>query len=94
MDEWTRFTSCTRATYRRLLVDLPWTQVQVRRWASQQRTQVLGLLFPEFRRVFRESVSGPAALQVLGRLPTVAAIAERRLRTSIRAWWGSPGVFG
>ena len=65
-----------RYQYLRLLVDLRWKQVQARRRASNQLTPVLDVLFPEFRLVFRKSVTGPTALHLLRRFPTVAAIAE------------------
>lgn len=65
-----------RYQYLRRLVDLRWKQVQARRRASNQLTQVLDVLFPEFRLIFRKSVTGPTALHLLRRFPTVDAIAD------------------
>jgi len=59
----------------RLLVELRWKQVQARRRASNQLMQVLDVLFPELRRVFRKSTVRPTPLHLLSRFPTAQAIA-------------------
>jgi hypothetical protein len=59
----------------RLLVELRWKQVQARRRASNQLMQVLDVLFPELRRVFRKGTTRPTALHLLRRFSTAREIA-------------------
>lgn len=59
----------------RLLVELRWKQVQARRRASNQLMQVLDVLFPEMRLIFRKSTTLATPLHLLKRLPTVSEIA-------------------
>lgn len=59
----------------RLLVELRWKQVQARRRASNQLMQVLDVLFPELRLVFRKSTTSSTPLQLLRRFPSAAEVA-------------------
>ncbi|WP_423219242.1 IS110 family transposase [Thermaerobacter marianensis] len=65
------------APYRnlRLLVELRWKQVQAHRRASNQLMQVLDVLFPEMRQIFRKGTTRPTPLHLLRRFSTVQAIA-------------------
>lgn len=65
------------AEYRnlRLLVELRWKQVQARRRASNQLTQVLDVLLPEMRLVFKKRTTLPTPLLLLERYPSVTDIA-------------------
>jgi transposase len=60
----------------RLLVGLRWKHVQERRRAGNQLMQILDVVFPELRLVFRKSTVSWAPLHLLKRFPTSGAISE------------------
>lgn len=59
----------------RLLVNNRWKLRQAQARAGNQLTQILDVLFPELAEVFTKSLASPAALALLARYPTPAALA-------------------
>jgi transposase len=59
----------------RLLVNNRWKLRQAQARAGNQLTQLLDVLFPELAEVFTKSLTSPAALTLLARYPTPAALA-------------------
>lgn len=60
----------------RLLVGNRWRLRQAQARAGNQLTQILDVVFPELAEVFARPVSSDAALQLLDRYPTPAAVTE------------------
>ncbi len=59
----------------RLLVNNRWKLRQAQARAGNQLTQILDVVFPELAAVFTKSLTAPAALALLTRYPTPAAVA-------------------
>ena len=63
----------------RLLVANRWRLKQAQRRASNQLTQILDVIFPEFAELFSRPASGIAAVRLLARYPTPADFLEASL---------------